>query len=149
MVFISLLLLIAGLTLPVMETTTLVFWQSSYSIIDGIIALWKDGNYILSLVLFVFSILFPSAKLLGQTCLWFIQFDDDERNRIVHAMRVLGKWSMLDVFVVAILVVVTQIGGLVDATPKLGIYIFGASIFLSMLATMLIERLASRATAST
>lgn len=148
MVLISLGLLIAGLTVPVMETTTLGFWKSSYSIIDGIINLWGEGNYILSIILFVFSIIFPGGKLISQTCLWLMRFDDEQRGRIVHAVRLLGKWSMLDVFVVAILVVVTQIGGLVDASPKLGIYLFGASIFLSMIATMLIEQLASQATGS-
>lgn len=132
----SLVLLIAGLTLPVIETTQLVFWKSSYTIIDGIINLWKDGHYVLSIVIFVFSIIFPAIKLGGQGWLWFQPFDAARRQRWIRAIRVLGKWSMLDVFVVALVVVITQSGGLLDATPKLGIYLFGASIALSMIVTM-------------
>lgn len=132
----SLALLIAGLTLPVIETTQLVFWKSSYTIIDGIINLWKDGHSVLSILIFVFSIIFPAIKLGGQGWLWFQPFDASRRQRWIRAIRVLGKWSMLDVFVVALIVVITQTGGLLDATPKLGIYLFGASIALSMTVTM-------------
>jgi paraquat-inducible protein A len=132
----SLVLLIAGLTLPVIETKKLVFWKSSYTIIDGIVNLWKDGHYVLSILIFVFSIIFPAIKLSGQGWLWFQPFDAERRQRWIRAIRVLGKWSMLDVFVIAVIVVITQTGGLLDATPRLGIYLFGAAISLSMIVTM-------------
>jgi paraquat-inducible protein A len=137
----SLALLIAGLTLPVLETQKLVFWKSSYTIIDGIINLWKDGHYALSILIFVFSIIFPAIKLAGQAWLWFRPFDAERRQAWAHTINALGKWSMLDVFVVAVVVVITQTGGLLDASPRPGIYFFGAAIALSMLVTMQLNAL--------
>jgi paraquat-inducible protein A len=59
----------------------------------------------------------------------------------VHWLGVLGKWSMLDVFVVAITIVITKISSFAKAEARLGLYFFGASIMLAMLATGWIERI--------
>ena len=54
---------------------------------------------------------------------------------MVEWLGSLGKWSMLDVFVVAMMVIITKISGFASAQPRIGIYFFGASVFLAMLTT--------------
>jgi paraquat-inducible protein A len=137
-------LLVAGLSLPVMRTKKLLFWDDSYSILQGVNALSEADHIVLALILFVFSIVFPIAKLGILAFLWFVPFDEDRRQRVLHWTSTLGKWSMLDVFVVAIIIVVSQLGGLVEASARIGVYVFAAAIVGSIVTSMLIERLAKK-----
>jgi paraquat-inducible protein A len=87
---------------------------------------------------------FPIAKLGILAFLWFVPFDEDRRQRVLHWTSTLGKWSMLDVFVVAIIIVVSQLGGLIEASARIGVYVFAAAIAGSIVTSMLIERLARK-----
>ena len=64
--------------------------------------------------------------------LWFDRVKTKDRKRLFEALEHLGKWSMMDVFVVALVVVIAKISALADAHARYGIYFFGASILLSM-----------------
>ena len=110
--------------------------------ITGIIDLSRGGNIFLAILLFTFSLIFPVLKLTVLIVLWFHKMDPDRREDALHALKVLGKWSMLDVFVVASLVGAIQFGILAKATPRIGIYLFSAAILCCMVATFLQSRLA-------
>lgn len=138
-------LLIAGLMLPVMRTEKLIFWEDSYSILQGVKALIAEKHFGLAIILFLFSIVFPIAKLGTLAFLWFVPFDDEKRRKVLHWTSVLGKWSMLDVFVVAIIVVISQFGGLIEASARVGVYVFAAAIACSIVTAMLVEQLAKKA----
>ena len=133
-------LLAAGLSLPLLQTEQLLFWKSTYSVWTGVVSLWMQREYVLATILFTFSMVFPILKLAALTCIWFGPMRRAERERWLHWLGVLGKWSMLDVFIVAILIVVVKIGPLAKVNPRPGVYIFAAAIACSMLTTMLIER---------
>ena len=142
---ISMVLLFIGLSLPLLKTQQQFFWkkwENSYSVWAGVVALSHQGDYVLASVLFFFSIVFPLAKLISLAVIWFVKLREDQRAALLHWLGLLGKWSMLDVFVVAILIVLVKLGPLAKVEPRTGVYFFTAAIVASMLTTMYVTRLA-------
>jgi paraquat-inducible protein A len=83
-------------------------------------------------VLFCFSILFPLAKnLLMLALLHGVSAARRRIRGVMHALSILGKWSMLDVFIVAILVCSVKLGLLADTEVLAGVYCFAASVLLT------------------
>jgi|SRR3989338_2612226 len=137
------ILLAKGLTLPVL-TVQKIWEKNTFSIISGIENLYEEKHYFLVFVIFFFSVVFPIGKLLALLVLWLARLKTESQQRILYWLEVLGRWSMLDVFVVAVLVVSVKLGVLAKAEPRIGIYIFGCSIVFSMIATFLADNLAKR-----
>lgn len=143
----SMVLFVTALCLPLMHTTQQLLWkkwESSYSAWHGVVELWQQGDGVLAIVLLVFCIIFPVVKLAALARIWFVAMPEAERNTLLHWLEVLGRWSMLDVFVVAILIVLVKMGPLAQVEPRAGIYVFAVAILLSMVLTMAIDRLARR-----
>ena len=141
----STILLFIGLSLPLMDAQTGILWKrwkSSYSVWAGIIALWEANELLLAGVVFFFSMVFPFAKLGALAVIWFVKLPDERRVRLLHWLGLLGKWSMLDVFAVAILIVLVKLGPLANVQPRAGVYFFAAAIFASILTTVYVDRLA-------
>lgn len=137
-------LLIIGLSLPLLHTQQMVFWKSAYSVWAGVIELWRQGEQFLAAVIFFFSIIFPIVKLVVLTGVWFGKLPDEKRARLLHWLGLLGKWSMLDIFIVAILIVLVKLRPVIHVEPRPGVYVFAAAILCSMLTAMLIDHLARR-----
>jgi paraquat-inducible protein A len=142
LVVIALGLLISGWLLPTLKLTKVIFFTSTYSIWAGITELWKSHHYFLAGFVFFFSMIFPTAKLSGLMVIWFTPFTREARNRCLNWLEILGRWSMLDVFVVAILIVLVKARDVADANAAIGIYIFAGAIILSMLTTNVIYKMA-------
>lgn len=137
--------LVLGLSLPILTVEKTVFWrhwENHYSVFVGVMELAKAGDWLLALILFFFSMVFPFIKLATLARIWFRPLGDQERKKTLHQLGLLGKWSMLDVFMVAILVVAAKLRDLTQVSPRIGIYLFALAIVLSMLATTRVERLA-------
>ncbi|TWS97083.1 paraquat-inducible protein A [Reyranella sp. CPCC 100927] len=131
-------LLVAGLVLPAVRVTRLRLVDETLSVLSGIGDLWQGGSWPLAIVLALFSVAFPIAKLVLAAWLWFAPHG---RHQALHALAGgAGKWSMLDVLVVAVVVASLQGGFLVRLRPEIGIYLFGASTLITNLITWLIER---------
>jgi paraquat-inducible protein A len=141
---VSTLLLLVGLSLPLLHARQMIFWKSSYSVWAGVVALWEANELLLALVLFFFSIIFPAIKLAALAVIWFVKLPEERRQGLLHWLGLLGKWSMLDVFVVAILIVLIKIGPLAKVEPRAGVYVFSLAIMASMLTTVYIDRLTRR-----
>ncbi len=140
----SVIFFVAGLRLPVFTVRKL--WESNtYSIMAGVQNLWVDKHYPLAMLILFFSVVFPIAKLTVLLGVWFVRLTDSQRKWILYALTVLGKWSMLDVFVVAVLIVWVKLGSLATASVERGIYYFAASIFLAMIVSALENALAKKA----
>ena len=132
--------LVLGLTLPVMKLTRLYFWTDTPSILSIVSALWASGEIFLAGVIFVFSIVFPALKLLYIAMAGTLTtFDPVHRSRWLKRIGWLGKWSMLDVLVLALLVFYAQAIEFADAVSLPGVYFFAASVFLTMIAYSLID----------
>ena len=135
-------LLIGAYFLPTLKLTKVIFFTDTYSIWAGIAELWKGEHYLLAALVFLFSMIFPVVKLLGLAWIWVAPMAAARRDRAADWIGQLGKWSMVDVFVVAILVVLIKAQDLADAEAGIGIYLFAAAIVLSMIASVTVERLA-------
>ncbi len=132
-----------GLWLPVIEVRVIIV-VTDYSVWGGIRSLWDDEEHFLAIIVFLFSFVTPIAKLLLIARLWFAPMASASRRRILEWMEGLGRWSMLDVFAVAILIVLNNSKtSSVAAQP--GVYWFCSAILLSMVLTWSVRRLALRA----
>ena len=126
-------------TLPMMTTSSLYGSQSD-TIMSGILFLWEDGAWHLALIVFVASILVPLAKMIGLLLLLLsVQFDWNwrplERARLYRTLDAIGRWSMLDIFVVALLSTVVQLSALASVGPGPGALAFAVVVVLTMAAT--------------
>ena len=126
--------------LPVMVTRTL-FGTSNDTIMSGVIFFWISGSYGIAAIIFVASFLVPLFKLAalfvllvtaGRRSAW----RQGERTRLYHVIELIGRWSMLDVFVVALLAGLVRIQGFAEITAGVGIAAFGAVVVLTMLASL-------------
>jgi len=142
LILVSMILLLIAYSLPLLRVEKMVFWKNEYSIIAGVHGLWEQGQYALAIILFFFSIVFPVFKLAMLGCLWAVRLAEQRRQAVLHWLGILGKWSMLDVFVVAILIVLVKLGPLANVQPQRGVYWFAAAIFLSMVTSMYVDSLA-------
>ena len=128
-----------------MRIEKMLFWDNSYSVVTGVFGLAEDRQYLLAAVVFFWSVVFPIAKLALLHWLWFARTDQAQRTAVLRWLDKLGKWSMLDVYIVAVLIVAVKLGPLAEVTVEPGLYVFGAAVLLSMLACARIEKLARRA----
>jgi len=125
--------------LPMMSTSSL-FSSQTDTIMSGIVFLWADGSWHLALIVFIASILVPLAKMLSLLVLLLsVQLDWNwramERARLYRLIDAIGRWSMLDIFVVALLSTVVQLTALASVHPGPGAVAFGAVVVLTMLAS--------------
>ena len=126
--------------LPIMETRSL-FGVQRDTIMSGVAFLWNSGSWMLALIVFVASVAVPLLKLLSLTALLLAvqrrsQGEPLQHARLYRLLELVGRWSMLDVYVVAILVALVQAQSLATMAPGPGVLAFGAVVVLSMLATM-------------
>jgi len=138
-------LLGVGLALPVMSIKRLVFWNDDYSIIAGVVSLWQEGYFVLAAIIGAFSVVFPALKLGAMLALWFTPLRDDSRRRYLRWLAALGRWSMLDVFVVALTIVLTRANAFADVAPRAGLYVFAGAVVLTTIVSIEMERLARKA----
>ncbi len=134
-----------ALSLPLLDAETGILWKhwrSSYSVWAGVVALWNQREPLLALIVFAFSMVFPIVKLVTLGIIWFMRLAEARRVWLLRWLEALGKWSMLDVFVVAILIVLVKLGPLANVKPRAGVYVFTAAIVCSMLTTRYVESIA-------
>ena len=140
---VALVLLAQGLTMPAMEIRALIFWVDQYSIISNIQNFYEHGKRPAAIALTICSVVYPAGKILLLLFMWLAPFPASWRSRGVRVMRLLGRWSMVDVFAVTAIVAASRtVGFLVDARPLSGIYVYAGAIFVLMIATILLDRLA-------
>ena len=126
--------------LPVMQTTSLGATQTD-TILSGVIYLLTHGQWPLALIVFIASVVVPVAKILLLAFLavtiqrrsrWRIR----ARARIYRIVEFVGRWSMVDVYVVTVLAALVYMGNLARVTPQPGVVFFGAVVVLTMVAAM-------------
>lgn len=134
------ILLGAGLVAPLMTIRTLVFLRSSFSVVSGVYDLWADGKYLLFALISLFSIVVPLVKI-GLLAA-FLTDGGAKRLDLLRLVHDYGRWAMLDVLVVAILIVTVKLGAVASVEVHPGLYIFGAAVLLIMLVTDRVAKLA-------
>lgn len=108
----------------------------------GIIkSLFADGSFFLGIIIFLFSVVFPMLKIV-LCAVALISFQKtDAKDKIIKAIGYVSKWSMADVFIVAVIIVMFKAKGFnFKFTAEPGIYFYAISAILSSLAILLIMR---------
>jgi len=124
--------------LPITITTQ--FGQVMEStIIGSVIHLWEQGSHPVAFVIFFASIVIPIAKILALFWLCWSVFDKHnhkrrERARLFRVTEFVGRWSMIDVFVVSILVALIQLGGILTIQPGSAALAFAGVVIITMFA---------------
>lgn len=133
-------LLALGTTLPILRVDRLVFFSRDASLFGIAWDLVTEGEVLLGIVVFVFSIAFPAVKigLLAQLAAEVGPHHWVRRN--LGFVEALGRWSMMDVLVVALLVFSVKSGGLATATTQPALYCFAGSVLATMLAVHRLTR---------
>lgn len=134
------ILFIPANLLPVMETGSL-FGAQQDTIMSGVVYLWVSGSWPLAVLVFVASIVVPLTKLVVLTLLLAsVQLRWDglprERTRLFRMIEFIGRWSMLDIYVVTILAALVRLQSLATVKAGPGAVAFGAVVVLTMLASM-------------
>lgn len=136
----SILLYIPANLLPIM-TTRFLGSDDPSTIMGGVIVLWQMESYPIAMIIFFASIIVPVGKLL--ILIWLnysvqvgTQFKQEERIFWYRVTEFIGRWSMIDVFVVAVLVSLIQLGNTMSVIPGPAALAFCAVVILTMLAAM-------------
>lgn len=134
------IMLIPAHWLPVMETVRFGNDQPA-TIIGGVTELWQSGDKPIAIIVFVASLVIPVAKILALGVLLLLarwQTPTIVRHRLLlfKVTDWIGRWSMIDVFVVAILVALVRSGSVMSVYPGSAAVSFAAAVVLTMLAAM-------------
>ncbi len=136
------ILLAIGLVSPMLTLTRFVFFEDSFSVLSGIVELFKTGRYGLFVIIALFSIVLPVLKIAVLFRLVGNQAESPQQvKRYLHLMHEYGRWSMLDVLVVAILIVTVKLGAIASIEIHAGLYVFGAAVLLIMFITQRVVKL--------
>jgi paraquat-inducible protein A len=114
------------------------------TIVGGMMRFWNTGAYPIAIVIFVASILIPLLKIIALSWLCAaatgkVHPSPTMLGRLYWFTELLGRWSMIDVFVVGILVSLVQLGNYMTITPGSGALAFAGVVMLTMFAAMSFE----------
>jgi paraquat-inducible protein A len=134
----SCLLYIPANLFPIMYTDQLGTTEPS-TILGGVILLINLGSVPVAMVIFIFSVMVPSGKLMAMFYLvWTVEhhspLNPRQRSKMYRMTEFIGKWSMVDVFVVAILVALIHLGGLLVIRPGIAALSFAGVVIVTMIA---------------
>ena len=124
--------------LPVMVSTTFVGTEDD-TILSGVVLLYKTGSWHLALIVLIASVIIPLAKIF---CVGYLLVsvqrrsikDQRDRMKLYRIVEFVGRWSMLDVFVVTFTVALIQLQPLMSIKPGTGVLFFAGVVVLTMIA---------------
>jgi paraquat-inducible protein A len=134
----AMILYIPANALPMMETGSL-FGSQQDTILSGVVFLWTTGSWELAVVVFIASIVVPLAKIIALVLLLVSvqlrsRWQPQQRTRLYRLIEVAGPWSMLDIYVLTMLVALVQIKALATIRAGPAALAFGTVVVLTMLA---------------
>jgi paraquat-inducible protein A len=140
LLFTSMLLYIPANILPIMHTSVLGSDDPS-TILGGVILLWEMDSYPIAIIIFIASVFIPVAKIV---ILCWLNYSVQRKQQHANSERIfwyritefVGRWSMIDVFVVAVLVSLIQLGNIMNALPGHAALAFCGVVIFTMLAAM-------------
>ena len=125
-----------GLVMPIATIEQFFFFDSTFSVMSGLMELLTGNQVVLFALVFGFSVVLPALKIAVLLRVVFCgRLGDERMRRWVGLIHHYGRWSMLDVFVVAMLVVAVKLTAIADIETHLGLYLFSAGILMIMALT--------------
>ena len=136
----AMILYVPANVLPMMKTSSL-FGSQSDTIMSGVVYFWTSGSWYLALIIFFASIMVPLLKMMALALLLVSvqrrsRWLPEQRARLYRLVEFVGRWSMLDIYVVAVIVALVQLKALATIQPGAGAAAFGAVVVLTMFSAM-------------
>ncbi|RKE39458.1 paraquat-inducible protein A [Paraburkholderia sp. BL23I1N1] len=136
----AMILYIPANVLPVMHTSSL-FGAQKDTIMSGVVYLWTSGSWPLAAIVFIASVVVPMLKILALVYLvastqFHSRWQPQQRTRIYRLVEFVGRWSMLDIYVITMLVALVQFNALATISAGPAAVAFGAVVVLTMFAAM-------------
>jgi paraquat-inducible protein A len=112
-----------------------------FSLVGGIVELFRGGQIFIGIILFVFSVVFPFAKLVALLVATssLAPLSVTARRRLHHLAVLTGKYSLLDILVVAIMIILVKFQGIAEVRALPGTVLFCVAIFLSIAAGFVVD----------
>ncbi|CAK7257570.1 MULTISPECIES: paraquat-inducible protein A [unclassified Shinella] len=133
----SALFLAFGLVLPLVRFEKLYFFDETPSLIDIVVSLWGQGSGGLAVLVALFSIVFPVIKLFAIALEATAPTPPEGKaNWLARLLPILGKWSMMDVMLVALVIVAAKTSGMASAFTQPGLWFYAASAIMTGLLQM-------------
>lgn len=112
--------------------------RNTSTIWEGIVSLTKNGSVAIAIIVFLASLLIPFLKL---AILFYLALTANTKKhplfktRLYHFIEAIGRWSMLDIFLLAVLVAIFKLGPWTTVEPKIGSLLFALVVIFTMLAS--------------
>ncbi|MBC8202672.1 MAG: paraquat-inducible protein A [Planctomycetes bacterium] len=135
---------ILGLILPFLELDKAFSDKIIYSLPHSVHLMWESKLYIISILILSFSIIFPFVKLFSLFAAWFLPWKSTTRATFLHWIELLGKWSYMDIFVVILLLALTNNQTMISSKIHSGVYFFIGAITLSMFVSQMVLGMARK-----
>lgn len=130
---VSLTCLVVGVSAPLLTLEKMYFFENTVSLLSTIKGLYLQQEWFLFYVIAIFSLCIPAIKIASLVLITNMQFEQGSfLDKTLQFIETFGKWSMLDVFVVALLLVSVKLGVLAKVDVHYGLYVFASSVLLTM-----------------
>ncbi|WP_299662135.1 paraquat-inducible protein A [uncultured Psychromonas sp.] len=142
LLMVATLFFLLGLFLPMIIISKFMVINNSISIISGLAELINEGQILIFMIVGIFSVILPIFKigflflLLQSTITTTKQY-----KKLLYLMHEYGRWTMLDVMVVAMLIVTVKLGVIASIQVHAGLYFFGLAVLLLMFITSKVSKL--------
>ena len=134
---------IPAMTLPMLETRMLLR-RSEDTILEGVVKLVEHGSYLVAIVVFLASVVVPLAKLAIIAILVLSSrrggwLGPTGKHRLLEGVEFIGRWSMIDIFVVAILTALVNFSFIATVKPGPAAFAFALSVIFTMLSALCLD----------
>jgi paraquat-inducible protein A len=138
LVVLAYVLYIPANILPILDSRALLTSESN-TIMSGIVLFWESGSWLIAALVFIASVVVPMTKLLALTWLLVsVQMKSRarpyQRTQLYRMVDFIGRWSMLDIYVVALTVTLVQVGTLATIEVGPAALAFGTVVVVTMIA---------------
>ncbi len=136
----AMLMYVPAMALPVMHTASFGNVQAD-TIMSGVVYFLMHGDWPLALIIFVASVTVPLLKMMALVYLLFSvqrqsRYRHRQRTRLYRLTELMGRWSMVDIFVIALMAALVHLGALAEITPGPGAAAFASVVVLTMFAAL-------------
>lgn len=139
----AMLLYIPAMVYPIMEVTKFGVSIES-TILEGVVSFLEYENYFIAIVVFTASVIIPLIKLIGLLVIFTslkinMQISNRSKNIMFHFIEAIGKWSMIDIYVVALLASVVQLDEFFNIKGGLAATSFALMVIVTMIAAHIFD----------
>ncbi len=145
LLLVTLGIFIIGVTSPLLTLIKFSFIENTVSLLSTVKQFYANEEWFLFTVITLFSLCIPAIKIANLLLILNVEYSHGSLlDKSLQIIETLGKWSMLDVFVVALLLVSVKLGALAKIEVHFGLYAFASAVLLTMALSYWIHRLSQQ-----